>query len=242
MIGKLNSRKGQSHVEIIISFIIFIGFLGFIIFMFNPFQRVVDPTMVDTVFNKVNLHISDSFRSVSINLNNEPFDCFSIQNISGMNCKNPQMFVKNREGEAVRSRISGSNYELEPKGTYYTIYCSDYPDSLSVSQLGGPPGSCTTLGSDKYEIGIVVNNRYWVEDKVLKFNESYFENYREFKQDFISGGSDFGMTYMELDDTIIFNAMINVPTRVDVYSKLYPISVFNKSADVERKKVIISFW
>ena len=80
-------NKAQSHVEVMVSFVIFIGFLLFIFIFLNPFARTKEPSYIMDNAQKVIIeNISDEVGKLSIILT-ENGTCYNFPNDYGNNYK-----------------------------------------------------------------------------------------------------------------------------------------------------------
>lgn len=235
---KIFDKRGQVHVEMILSFVIFVGFVGFLFWMFNPFDNSVSPSYVETVvFDKINKNVSSVVHYVSLKIDSGiRNEVVSIANIEELDCVEGKMIVRNSE-DVVDSEFKNGRIVFSREGEYFfTIYCSD--DLVSDSSVSGEK----PLDDDEYTLGMIVDKEAWAESKLDIFRAEYNGNYNSFKRNFVSGGDDFGLVVSSLDGEGNFFALRNQPESLEVYAQVFPIELVNSDAEFEIAKARVLFW
>ena len=119
----LIAKRGLSHIEVMISFVLFLSFVGFILFFFNPFtnSRLADSSL-SYLENKFANDFSAELRQISIKIS----DYYGDEEIpilipdipSEMNVR-----VESKEGRvlpSIRDTLSGMVY-LDRQGENFVI-------------------------------------------------------------------------------------------------------------------------
>tara|TARA_Y100000310_G_scaffold47085_2_gene43675 strand:+ start:3383 stop:4165 length:783 start_codon:yes stop_codon:yes gene_type:complete len=251
-------RKGQTHVEMVLSFVIFLGFVLFLFFVFNPFQQTANPKLVDFAINKIENEVSVELRSIGVKFESDPGigfnNCFSlpaaalISDLGGdeFECRGENVVVKNSLGERVDASYSGSNLSIENSGfeNFFTIYCAE--------GLVYQPSSLTNCDFVPKELAIVVEKKVWSEAKLIEFKSRYDSNYNDLRKKIV-GRDDFGLRILEagfVDMTHevegVEDGDLEMPTEqpqgLTVYAKTFPVQVMDEDADVEQLKARVSVW
>jgi hypothetical protein len=267
---KLNKRKGQAHIEMIISFSIFIGFLLFMIIMFRPFEPKLDIKIVDSVFTRFDEAYSVEVYSVSARflpdlLGNFPdevgFDSITIKD--SMRCTRDNLIVKNKNGD----NLDKDHYGIEGSGSSVFLKLNDpssiptsenYFYTFSCSKVFSEVGtltscsSCTTINANSdIEFGSMYVKRAWAvkyleegDSSSLKAvcDDGYTTNYPQLRSAYVPLGNSFGLNIIGLDGLAICEALPSKIPASNVYTKSFPIEVVYDDGKIERAIVQIYIW
>ncbi len=248
-ISKIKSKKGASHVEMMISFVIFIGFLIFLFAIFNPLKKTTNPGISDLVLINLEENLTKSLSTVSIKVNRDvvfqPGDtCFSIANIRDMNCNaERKIIIKNITGNIIGSRINGNNIEItfvnkDSNEQFYTLYCSD-----ELKEQLGDFQQCASIDNTQYTLGIINERELWSEKNLMNFESDYNEKYSELKDKFIQKVNDFNFIVTRIDDgKILFQGNKNPSKNIRVYAKTTPIDMLDENANITKSTMNIIVW
>lgn len=260
MIGK----KAKTHVEMIISFVIFVGFVIFLFIILNPFQRPLDSTLLDSAFFNIEEKTNTNISSVSLKLTNTAYndilnsrkDCFEITGfkevLEDLFCDespniNRYVIVKNKAGNIVNSWINSANptkisigFSDNQDSDFYTLYCSE-----EFVTTKNPLKSCHPLNNGEdidYVLGTVVERSAISEIKLRAFEDEYKNNYPALKSEIVPDINDFSFIVWEVKtNSKVYEGVREIPrTRVD--AKTYPISTLNNQAEIKKRTMTIKFW
>ena len=255
-------RKGQTHVEMVLSFVIFLGFVLFLFFVFNPFQQTANPKLVDFAINKIENEVSVELRSIGVKFESDPGigfnNCFSlpaaalISDLGGdeFECRGENVVVKNSDEGGVDASYGDASGELIINNddltddNFFTIYCAE--------GLVYQPSSLTNCDFVPNELAIVVEKKVWSEAKLIEFKSRYDSNYNDLRKKIV-GRDDFGLRILEagfVDMTHevegVEDGDLEMPTEqpqgLTVYAKTFPVQVMDEDADVEQLKARVSVW
>jgi hypothetical protein len=253
----IRGRKGQTHVEMVLSFVIFLGFVLFLFFIFNPFQQTANPKLVDFAINKIENEVSVNLRSVGVKFERDsdtpPPDpvysnCFSLPAVDLVDdlgddefeCRGKNVVVKNSEGVRVDASydLATGNLLIEAKDVknFFTIYCAE-----GLVQ----EGSLINCESVPNELTIVVEKKVWSEAKLVEFKSRYDSNYKDLRKKIV-GRDDFGLRILEAGFVDVTRGGLNMPEEqpkgLTVYAKTLPVQVMGDDAKVEQLKARVSVW
>ena len=200
-------KRGLSHIEVILSFIIFMGAVGFALYFFSPTNS---SRLVDTSLYYVNREISENItvnlKTYSINVNNSngqingPGNSEGVLavNISGI-CENSNgvIMVINLSGDRLPSKVrAGNNNNNKCRSQsddvvliqndnwvaddFIYIKLSEDLDENSINFGGNPP-----LNSSFYKLSTVNSEELFSEKRILKLNKTYYEDYYRLKSSLI---------------------------------------------------------
>jgi len=151
---KMINKKAQSHVEVIISFIIFIGFLLFLFIFLNPFAKPKPDYILEDTQRALIENISSRVGKLSIITGNENCYDFNEEDYEGHYIE-----VKEDVGEKDK----------------YTIYFND------IFQNNAPKKGCSPLD---YSLGSYSEEDMVVYEKIEELKTSYESNYENLKNEF----------------------------------------------------------
>jgi len=257
-------KRGLSHIEVILSFIIFIGAVGFALYFFSPTNssRLVD-TSLDYINREISKNITVNLKTYSINVNNTPdANGNSLSNppysntlplqIDGICSQNNGSRVENISGEVLPSRIGqgGSGCSSggdkiyvkneagwEESDFIYVKVSEDLNNTEDPNSGGNPP-----LNKRLYKISTVNSEELFSEKRILGLNKTYYENYYELKEQFnLPRRVNFGFSFSFTNgDEIKAERMI--PSGLEVFSKVDRVEVLRKNGKVEYADFIMKVW
>jgi hypothetical protein len=236
-------KQGSSHVEYIISFLLFISFVSVTLFLFIPNS---DPDLsksslvylVDRFESKTSTEVASFFVSVDVEtmLNDGAvvveIDFDKIPNDSNLR-------VENKERGVIESRIGGgSKVEFSWKDDL------DGSDSdLFVIMFGKdlPENNGNPKGKKNRDAGIVVSSIgefYLFEGNLLDLKAKYDKDYDSLKEtEFdILGIEDFSFE-IRFSDNEKIEAIQNIPEGVDVFSVSDRVPVLRNKPGKEGERV-----
>ena len=249
-------KRGQAHLEMIISFVIFVGFIFFIFYFFNPLKKTSDSGFVNSVFVNLEKEFSVHEKSISVMINDSNADlignienkgCFKfdvgdlIEDLSCQSGSGRNILVSVRDGTNVESKFQGDDNNLKiqfvAQNYFYTVHCAE---DLTLKDLNN--GNCENLNKESdYSIGIVTEKDYWNNKSVTEFFSQSYENARG---KIVPQGSDFAVSVRKVaDDGEIFKMNTDkIPRTIEVFAKTISVEILHQDASAERVKVIISVW
>ena len=209
------NKKGQGHVEMMLSFVIFIGFLLFTFIFLNPFARTAEPGYImDNVQKAIINDITDEVGKLSIILNNSG-TCYNFSDDYGANYK--AVLEESRK---------------------YTIYFyplfSDNTKDVNCNQAN------YTLGVYSKE-KIVIYNKTIDLKRAYESDETSYENLKKS----LGITNDFLFTVRDLGGTKTIPELSvnrNIPQGIDVSSVEIPIRVINSNGQIQELILNIRVW
>lgn len=91
------NKKGMSHIEVIMAFIIFLGAIGTIFYFFNPIRgSSISEIYVEEIFNGLEKNVSVDLIEIGVKLNNTPTGLASMGGTAPPGCKNPTPEEQNK--------------------------------------------------------------------------------------------------------------------------------------------------
>jgi len=212
MKNKKRGKRAQSHVEVMVSFVIFIGFLLFTFAFLNPFARTKEPDYIlDNAQKAIMNNITDEVGKLSIILN-EGGTCYKFN-------------AADYEG----------NYSETHEGRKYVIYFSDiFENTETIKEDNCNPSN--------YTLGVYSKEKIVIYDKILDLKYSYgdYDDLKEslgITDDFLFKTKNLiGEEFPEL------SVARNVPEGINVESREIPIRVINNSGQIQEFILNIRIW
>lgn len=232
------NKKGVSHLEMIISFIIFAGFVLFLLLYFpirNPQGSSVALDDAERgILDFVNLRIV-YYTIVLNNTGNLPKDgCFNLsselRNIS----------VRNETDEILDAYSDSKNNYIQLSGKFYTIYSS----SLFYEKNPGNLVSCLILEEIKgYTIGITRVYNIVSYEKISLLKNSYEHDYSSLHDKLgIPIKNDFGFVLRDTNGKEVMKAVKQRPSRAEVFARDIPVQVAHNNGTFNYFILNVQAW
>ena len=248
MRGVIKNCRG-SHIDVVISFVIFVIFLGFLYSIISPIKIKEDK---ETTLNYLE---KEMIEKMSANLTSSStkvdafHDCFEIHNIVNNSALNiivldinntPVRFAINDVGQDRYIRIDGHT----SKRNFKVYYSSENFSKLSLNE------SCTfEIGTYNAEfgendpiktVGLVRVEKYVFETKVRKILEDATV-YNEIKDDFnLPYGTNFDFRFKFADGNVVGRE--NKDIKGNVYVREVFVPYMNKTAGINYGTLYVRVW
>ena len=242
------NKRGISHIEVMLSFLIFAGFVIFALYIFNPFQqasRLVNSSLdyaIREIINNAttNIEIFSVYMDVS-----ERGNVKKIK-IAGVDSKKNAV-VENRHGIIVPSRRDGVSdntdfdssfvHDGDPTKGFATF---KFSYDFSAGTLTGGGGG--QLDEDKYKIGSYNKMELLSEKKIKELNNSYYTDYSGLKRGFnLPERVDFSFM-LQFDSNDFIEAQKKVPDGVELFSDIKRVEVLRTNGDIKFANLIVRVW
>jgi hypothetical protein len=231
MVIRKEEKRG-SHVEVIISFIIFVTFVVFLLSILIP--AVTTNKDKENTFTGVEIKVinkvSSNITSITVNLDNGD-DCLDIANIIG-DLGEDNIVVKDYSGNTVEAYADGDSLQINPSSaedTFFKIYYSKEFDNLATGS------GCSDID---YTLGLTKTEKYVFEKKVLDLiNTNHEDLEAEFK---IPESIDFGYGIVLSNGTILETKNQNVST--NVYIKDTPVEYVDTEGNIQEGYIRTKVW
>lgn len=233
----MKTKKGVSHVEMMISFAIFISFVVFILVVFKPLKifsesslDVAEARIIDYV--STNLTVSSLILNSTFSATATPGECFylnfSLPNTIIMKDENSDIISASKIGKAVYFGYSDR---------FYKIYSSEELEekSLDIS-------SCQNLEEENYMIGVTRAYRKISYSKLEDFFQKYnnYDNYQQLKQT-LGLTNDFNI-FVKSDSEVIFKGEKYKPRTIEIIAKDISIEILDENASLNPAIMNIQVW
>lgn len=248
------NRKG-SHIDVVISFVIFVIFLGFLYSIIGPVKiQENKENVLDFLEIEIKEKLSANFTSSSITIPGiYVWDCFEINHLvdfTGLN-----VIVKDENNDVVNFGLYEDNninrkflrIDATPEKRYFKIYYS--PEKFIDSPLDETcPFTVGSYYSDAamYEnysitdIGLLRTDKYVFESKV---REVFVDDtkYKEMKESLnLPYGSEFSFSFKTADGVTI--KAENKEVAADTYVREVPVQYIDDEANIKSGFINLKIW
>ena len=228
-------KRGVSHVEFILSFLLFIGFLLSILLFFDPFDNndILDVSL-NEVSDSIIKQVSKEIIIYSVVVDQavtEPIIEFTIPNInSGYKVR-----VEDYNGNVLPSSFDGTEVVVDREGnSFLKVKFSDAFDPSSPA----PSGSSTTV------VTIASSNikNISTESGFNDLKDQYVQDYHTLKTDLgLPPGINFAFE-VKFDDGTGIIASNSIPSGVDVFVDRDRIEIIRGDGKSEFADLSVKVW
>jgi hypothetical protein len=200
-------RRGMSHIEIILAFLIFVSATTFVLYFFIPTGKSIIPSSLDLTANQVKINLTTSIQQHSIKIF-PPTQDVSVP-IGGLT--NYKSSSYNLEGNRLNSTYlqEKAYIHTEDSDFIYLILSTDIVEMVPSSNVDGA----------NYELGSTISRDVISQMKFIELNKSYWSEYDSLKENLkLPKGIDFGIVISS--DDIIYTMKKDPPQNIEVYSKI----------------------
>lgn len=243
----LKCKRSQSHVEMILSFMIFIGFITAMFIFFNPLQQTkVRTTFLDVTENRLIENLSIEYQTIPLFLDDHVVRDICI-NIDKIDTDKSNILVKDIEGNELASSMGTSKIYIDTMGNdFHRIYFSDH----FIGEKAPPTtGSCE--GSDEkdltikddYTLGILNTKNAVFMGNIKDFIKAYTKenNYEKVKEE-LDITNDFEIRVYNKTDELMFEASIYKPVTIDVVARNIPVLAIDRNGNPVDLTINIRAW
>ena len=223
---KIN-KKGASHIEIILSFVIFIGFIIFLFAVIKPFKSAERGEIyLEVVERGIINQTSTEINSIPLKINYEfkqDENCFSF--VFNGSLKN--IIAKDENSDIMEAKSlwidNGEKKEIiinSNKNFSYVYSSEEFNESIfDITK-------CKELNKEDYTIGLFRKEMMISESKMNNFYKKYNESYDNSKKDVgLPSSKDFAFSIRDTSNNAILIANKKVPKGVNVWAKDIPIRI-----------------
>ncbi len=227
--------KAQSHIETILSFVIFAGFLFTLLIFLNPInQKSTNTAVLDFAERQIVDNLSITHEKISLIIDTPVAGCFRIPNDIGAGAV---ILVKDSQDRVRNSKISADGSFMYIQATaaekYYLIY---YNSVLNVHELTDI-GPCTPILPGAYSYGLHDKDKKVLYENLVAFNNSFNTNYDSLKSS-LNIKSEFVFSVFNQTNSMIMSGERARPSAINILSRNIPLLAVNR--DMNRTDIILN--
>jgi hypothetical protein len=217
-------KRGLSHIEFVLSFVIFIGFIIFAFIFFNPLQsgRTLKSSM-DYAWIEVSQEAKAKMETYSVFITSGIGYKIAIK-ITGVD-GSYNASVEDSSGEVIKTYTNDNGYAHFDIGTedFFRI-------RYSPIFTKGEPISGTLIDDNDYSISSSKVEEIYFEELFLEINKSYFLDYKGLKTKFnLPNRVDFGFV-VRFDNGDEINSLNEIPESLEVLSRRDRVEIIRNSS------------
>lgn len=232
-------KKGVSHVEAVISFVIFIGFLIFAFFFFSPFRgsRTLDSTL-DYAYREIKGFSEMDVQSYSV-VSNSITGPVEIQIANDISY--PNVSVENSNGDIVGSGVvldtKRVRFSMPPNKFTKIKYGADYKQN---PPLTSPLLHVFAIG--EYTVSSSEEKKIYSIKRAVNLSEEYKLYYLDLKTKFnLPNRVDFGFSFILANKSVIL-AENAIPQNAEVKAKNERIELTLLDGEEQFADLIVKVW
>lgn len=228
-------RRGVSHIEMILAFVIFVGFLIFALFFFNPLNnvRVLDSSL-EYSFNEIFDNVAVDFETYTVSLNGVPNGVVELTLDSDIS--SAEVRIEDENGNILNSEYDGTNVRFEKNGE--SVAHIMFSEVFVASSA--PTGVSNSI--DEGMISSSEEKKVFSEERVEALVLSYNSDYDTVKSNFnLPGRVDFAFSLI-FDEGDSLSAEREIPNAIDVYSESERVEVIRKDGSLDFADFLVKVW
>jgi hypothetical protein len=244
------SKRGVSHIEIILSFIIFVGAIAFALYFFNPADsnRLVD-TSLRYGFREIREFTEVEILTYSVDIDGAAVDQWEIDNdplvilavpvqITGVN---PAFGIRAKENDGSylgAYRIGDLVHIQKPGAGWIDVEFISIGFNDEFSYGGGDVG---VHDENFYTLSSSTSKKVLSESKFRELDQFYLINYTGLKEDFnIPPRVNLGFSIDFSNDTL--SAERKIPEGLEVFSESQRVEIVRIGGDLEFADLTVWVW
>jgi hypothetical protein len=240
-IGMAKGKRG-SHVEVVISFVIFMTFIFFIYLITQPtLKSEKKESSLENLANGLAEKASGNLTSVSASIIATQ-DCADLINFFSAAGIGNKIITKSDEGNVLSSGISSQDLLVQRSGNlFFRVY-----ESEEFAEETGTMTGCQSLAQGSgYSLGLIKEGKSIFETKIVKLIGDYNSDYDILKNELkIPQGNDFDFSFTYNNGTEIStkNKGQTTASSINIYSRSIPVIYISKQAASESGLLNIKIW
>lgn len=231
----MNKKKGLSHVDVIVSLVIFLGFFIFLLIFLRPLTKTeISPVILDIfqegIENFANVNYSYITVKIDENLQTDK-TCLSVP----LTLTN--VIVKDETDTRIDAGSTGNKISFLKSGDFYTIYSSPVFKETSLT-------GCYDLVETEYSLGFLRESQVLYYENLNYLKQQYEQDYNSLKSGFkIPSSNDFAFSVRDTEGNEIISAVKKQPSKISVIARDIPSQLlyYNvEKVDWEIKYVVLN--
>jgi hypothetical protein len=231
------NKRGQSHIEFIISFALFTTFVVLILFLFKPSFKSSEIGL-NAIENSIMDNVNTNLSFYSVKIPQVTQSCFCLNNDIGIN-----FIVKDENKSIIDSFDAGgicvNKRDIASTTNFYYVYIY-FSDEFGEPSKDG--AGCLSLQDTDVEKGPLRELSVVSNNSLYALNGRYYSSYAGLRQELGVTNYDFGVKVIDDTGNIIIDMSRRVPLGRPVYSKDVPIEIIYKDGSSTYDIMRISAW
>lgn len=224
------NKRGLSHIEFIISLVIFMTFVLVLLTFLNPVKENVNTQVILDSFEMKLIDYSEiSVLTGSVIVNNAGMkECFSVESLC------IKKVIARKDGRIKAE--NGGKTQIENKGAgVYNLFYSDGFEEIKNDK------NCEELNETDYSFGLTRESQIVSLEKLDNLAYIYNNRYADAKQELGINSNEFGFIIYDLNGTEIASAF-KQKTNEDIIAREISIETIDKNANIKRVIINMRIW
>ncbi len=247
---KMKDKRGISHVEVIISFVIFFAVVAVIFIFLRPIR---EPSLNNVILDIVEEGLERGslsavatvpFKIDATILDNSSYLCFGIAHPLDIDDADPDklhlnnVFLKSSAGALIPFDLDLNFLEVAIEDPFYYLSYS-FQETFSPQPL---TRECPLVPQDKVIFSTPRVETFYSYNKLAMINDEYTSNYLALKDKwFLPRRNDFSIKVLGASGSTLFDMNRVVPPRRDVYARDIEAQMLS-GTETERITINIRVW
>ncbi len=245
------NKKGISHIEMIISFVIFLGIVVVIFIFLRPIREpTLSNVVLDIVERGMQGEASSTLATIPFKIDetifaNITFLCFRVAHPLDIDDADPDklhtsnILLKKSTNNPLAFDIESDYLEIAEEDPFYSLSFS-FTEIFPQEALGRD--YCPLVPEDKVVFSAPRTETLYSFSKLSQISVDYAENYNALKgRWFVPSKNDFAIKVLDAGGNVLFDMPRNVPPRRDVFAREIEGQML-RGTDVERITINVRVW
>lgn len=234
------NKRGVSHLEMIISFVLFVGFVASALYFFTPGRsNIVADSVLSYAVSEIKDNASTVLESYSIVIDSSIG--YGFLDVSEIDFGDKKLFAETYNGEKVPANKEGDKVYLER----ITVTFADRNFVvLKASRDMNPTVLTITPAAQNMNYRLASSKKEIIFSEMLleKLAENYEVDYEGLKERFnLPSRSNFGFR-LSFGDGSEIKAEKMVPGQIDIFADASKVRVLRESGEVVNADFVVRVW
>jgi len=254
MKAMIRNKRGISHVEVIMSFIIFFSIVAVTFIFLRPIREpslsnvVLDIVEEGFMEDSLSAVVTVPFKIDSAIRNNSVAPCFNVTHPLDIDdSPNPDpdklhpnnIFLKSSAGVLVPFDLDPKSIEVAVRDQFYSLSYS-FDETFVTEDLN--MDDCLPVPEDKVIFSTPRVDTFYSHDELVRINDEYTRDYLGLKDSwFLPRGNDFSIKILDASGNTLFDMARGVPPRRDVFARDIDTQML-RGTETERITINIRVW
>lgn len=231
-------KRGLSHVEMVLAFVLFIGAVGFALYFFSTtFNEPRLDAETDFTFNQIIKNSTTSFEKYTVKILPGAGSTVAI-NLSREISSNEKVIVKSQDEKNLNVYVQGGLIYVERPSNEEVVFIfigTDFNDNYTAITL-------PAHNSGFYEVGSRIIVNVPSEKKLLELNKTYYQDYNLFKQA-LGIGREFDLSFSaSFDSQDYIKTEQPIPLQTNVFVKTERKEIVKLNGELAFADIKITVW
>lgn len=213
------NKRGLSHLEFMLSFLIFVIFIAILFIVLNPFSTKNKISSIDGAEEAIKERLKTNLTIISF-IPDSASSCFSVEKP----VENEENVIVRTKNNRINAEANGIIYIDGESTNFYKILFSEDFEENQAEQCELKQGT----------FGVPITYNMYSYKKLQEFNETYYKNYAGIRQD-LKLREDFNLKISVSGEEFIMQK--NVPEGLSIEGREKPIQILMENGEILQAKL-----